>query len=98
MDCFPYINFPLLKSLTNIFDFFRGCPNVEDVEVTSLSIVNSHIPEPPEEGAEALPKLVRAKISQFYRLLPLLCNAQFLYATMVSNASLISIITCFLFI
>jgi len=99
MDCFPYINFPLLKSLNlnnvvfgnriNMFDFFRGCPSVEDVEVTSLSIVNSHIPDPPEEGAEALPKLVRAKISQFYRLLPLLCNAQFLYAQMVSNASLI---------
>ncbi|AES93919.1 cyclin-like F-box protein [Medicago truncatula] len=89
-DGSSYINFPLLKSLNlndvvfgnraNMFDFFCGCPNVEDVEVTSLSIVNSRIPQPPEEGVEALPKLVRAKISELHSMLPLLCNAQFLYA------------------
>lgn len=98
------VDFPLLKSLylddvifqssAYFFMFFCGCPNLEDVYARALTI--SDIPPSVENGAELLPKLVRADISYNSIPFPMLCNAQFLCARMVSNASLI-LITCFCF-
>jgi len=63
--------------------FFSGCPNVEDLEARYLTVAGSNILPPAEEIAEALPKLVRAKIDYSYILFPMLGNAQFLCGRMV---------------
>lgn len=107
LNC-PSYDFPLLKYLDLIqvtfkshsvmFKFFCACPNVEDLDARSLTIVGGNIPSSAEEGAEVLPKLIMANISQFFHFNPLasyipfhaLCKAQFLRARMVTFCLLLS--------
>ncbi|GAU26080.1 hypothetical protein TSUD_225430 [Trifolium subterraneum] len=91
LDCPTRVDFPLLKSLiltrvvfinrANMFKFFRGCPNLEHLDSTSLTISTdcgaNHLEEEP------LPKLLKTKVSYSSHILfPLLCNAHFLTARM----------------
>jgi len=107
LNCSSY-DFPLLKYLNLIqvkfeshsvmFKFFCACPNVEDLDARSLTIVGGKIPSSAEEGAEVLPKLITANISQFFGFKPLssyipfhaLREAQFLRARMVKFCLLLS--------
>jgi len=103
-----YVDFPLLKSLylndinfgsqAIMFKFLCGCPNLEYLHARSLQFIGRDIPPQVEEEDKPLPKLVRARmVDSPYTPFPMLCNAQFLRAGVVSNATLI-LITCFLFL
>jgi hypothetical protein len=75
-----------------MFKFFRGCPNLEHLDSTSLTISTdcgaNHLEEEP------LPKLLTAKVSYSSHILfPLLSNAQFLTARMVIHYSLRSLLS-----
>ncbi|RHN53489.1 putative FBD domain-containing protein [Medicago truncatula] len=61
-----------------MFKFLCGCPNLEYLDARHLTIVSSDIPPRAGEIAEALPKLVRAKINHSSILCPVLGNARFL--------------------
>jgi hypothetical protein len=73
LNYFSCVDFPLIKSLSLIFvkfeshaimfKFLSGCPNLEYLDARHLDVSNRDIPPPAEEIAEALPKLVRAKIN-----------------------------------
>jgi len=97
-----YVDFPLLKSLylndikfgsqAIMFKFLCGCSNLEYLHARSLQFIGRDIPPQVEEGDKPLPKLVRARIIHSpYTPFPMLCNARFLRAGMVSNATLILI-------
>lgn len=95
-----YVDFPLLKSLylndikfgsqAIMFKFLCGCPNLEYLHARSLQFIGRDSPPQVEDGDKPLPKLVRARmVDSPYTPFPMLCNAQFLRAGMVWNATLI---------